>query len=109
MAMLKFKDYASLWWENIKKQRSKEGKDKVRSWEKLKKLLKKRFLPENHRQELYLKLYTFKQEDDSVKEYIRKFEKFIIRSEMSELKEQTIAQFLGNLWQDINNIVELQP
>lgn len=48
-AILKFKDYASLWWENVKKQKSREGKDKVRSEEKLKKLLKKRFLLKNYR------------------------------------------------------------
>lgn len=63
----------------------------MRSWKKLKKLLKKRFFPKNHRQELYLKLHTFKQGDRSVKEYIRKFEKLMMRSKMPELKEQTIA------------------
>lgn len=60
VTILKFKDYASLWWENIKKQRSRKWKDRVRSYEKLEKLLKKRFLLENHRQELYLKLHKHK-------------------------------------------------
>lgn len=41
VVILEFKDYVSLWWENVKKQRNREGKERVRTWEKLKKLLKK--------------------------------------------------------------------
>lgn len=52
---------------------------------------KKKFLPKNHRQKLYLKLHILKQEDGSVDKYIREFEKLMMRNEMLELKEQTIA------------------
>ena len=109
LAILKFKDYASLWWENLKKQRERDGKERVRSWEKLKKLMKRRFLPDNHKQDLYLKLHTLKQGSDGVEHYIREFEKLLMRSELPEVKEQTIARFIGGLNQDIAHMVELQP
>lgn len=66
--------------QNLKKQKSREGKERVRLWDKLKKLLKKSFWPKNHRQELYLKLHTFKQGEGSVEKYIREFEKLMMRS-----------------------------
>ncbi|GAV81831.1 hypothetical protein CFOL_v3_25284 [Cephalotus follicularis] len=44
VAILKFKKYASLWWESIKNEIEREGKVKIRSWTKLKKLLKTRVL-----------------------------------------------------------------
>ena len=47
VASLKLTRYASLWFENIKKQRAREGKRKINSWEKLKTLMNKRFLPES--------------------------------------------------------------
>ena len=108
IAILKFKDYASLWWENLKKKREREGKERVKSWEKLKKLMKRRFLPDNHKQDLYLKLHTLKQGDKSVEEYIREFEKLMMRSDLPEVKEQTIARFLGGLDNNIAHMVELQ-
>lgn len=54
---------------------------------------------------MYLELYILKQGDGSVDEYIREYEKLMMRSEMLELKEQTIAQFLGGLRQHIANMV----
>lgn len=66
-------------------------------------------MPKNHKQELYLKLHTLKQKDGSVKEYIREFEKLMMRSDITELKEQTITWFLGGLRQDVANMVKLQP
>lgn len=49
VVILKFKDYVSLWWDNVTEQKSREGKEKITTWKKLKKLLKKLFLLENHR------------------------------------------------------------
>ena len=43
IASLKLTRYASLWFENVKKQRAREGKRKINSWEKLKSLMNKRF------------------------------------------------------------------
>ncbi|GAV70045.1 hypothetical protein CFOL_v3_13544 [Cephalotus follicularis] len=44
VAIQKFKKYASLWWES---------NEKIRSWTKLKKLKKKRFLPDSYKQDLF--------------------------------------------------------
>ena len=45
IAILKLKKYASLWYENTKAQRAREGKPWINTWSKLKKLMNKRFLP----------------------------------------------------------------
>lgn len=51
----------TLWLTGVKKQRVKEGKKKIASREKLKKLLRRRFVPTNYSQGLYVKLTTLKQ------------------------------------------------
>ncbi|XP_031263538.1 uncharacterized protein LOC116121740 [Pistacia vera] len=97
VAILKFKEYTSLWWENTRKKREREGNTRIRSYEKLKRVLKKRFLPDNHKQDLYLKLHNLKQKDRKVEEYIREFEGLILRSDIPKEKEHTIATFIGGL------------
>ncbi|CAL9070970.1 unnamed protein product, partial [Musa textilis] len=49
VAVLKLTKYASLWWENLKRQRAREKKSRIKSWDKLKKLMKKRFLPDTYK------------------------------------------------------------
>ncbi|KAF8021452.1 hypothetical protein BT93_G1786 [Corymbia citriodora subsp. variegata] len=109
VAVLKFKKYASLWWENQKNQRIREGKSRVKSWEKLKKLMKKRFLPVNYKQDLFLKLNSLKQHGNTVEEYIREFEQLLMRCDIPEAQKQTIARFLGGLNQEVQDLVEFQP
>lgn len=50
---LKLRKYASLWCENLKKQRVRDGKGPIRSWEKMKKELKRRFMPDSYKQDSF--------------------------------------------------------
>ena len=39
LVAIKLRKHASIWWEHVKKQRAREGKSKVKRWDKMKKLL----------------------------------------------------------------------
>jgi len=56
LPFLRLKKCASLWYENTKKQRNKEGKSHIKTWSKLKKLMLERFLPYNCKYDHYLKV-----------------------------------------------------
>ncbi|VFQ94756.1 unnamed protein product [Cuscuta campestris] len=45
----KFQRHASTWWTNISSRRKLEGKAKVQTWEKMRKLLTKKFLPRDYK------------------------------------------------------------
>ena len=47
---------ALFWWENKKKQRDKEGKSKIVTWDKMKRNLMRKYLPENYKQDVYLQI-----------------------------------------------------
>lgn len=66
LVAIKLRKYASLWWDHVKKQRMQEGKSKVQTWVKMKKLLQTKFLPINHRQEAFLEFHSIAQLDLSV-------------------------------------------
>ena len=36
LVVVKLKGYGSLWWENLKRERKRTGKAKIRSWSKMK-------------------------------------------------------------------------
>nr|GEY60934.1 RNA-directed DNA polymerase [Tanacetum cinerariifolium] len=67
---IKLRQHASLWWDHVNKKRRIEGKSKVESWEKMKKLMKAKFLPKNHRQEAFLDYHNLSQQNMTMEEVI---------------------------------------
>ncbi|KAL3537249.1 hypothetical protein ACH5RR_000615 [Cinchona calisaya] len=109
IAAIKLKKHASIWWEHLKKQRVRDGKGRIVSWDKMKKASKKKFLPENYRQDVFLKFHSFKQNNLSVVDYTAEFEDLMLRCDIYEPEEQTIDRYLGGLRIEICNVVQLQP
>lgn len=109
LVAIKLKKYASLWWENLRRQRAHEGRSRIVTWEKMKKELKRKFLPDNFRQDNFLKFHNFKQQDLSVEDYTMEFDHLMLKCNVNESEEQIIARYLGGLKTKIANIVQLQP
>jgi len=108
LVILKLKGYASLWYETLKKNRSRKTKSKIKTSSKLKKHMKKRFLPPSHKQELYLKISSLGQENLRLEEYIREFEQLHMRVGLNKDSELTIAMFIKGLSPSVAHKVELQ-
>jgi retrotransposon gag protein len=106
---LKLRKYASTWWASKCAKREREGKDKIRSWEKMRKQMKEKFLPSYYMQENFTKLQYLQQDGKSVEEYGREFETMIVRCDLKEDDHHTLVRFLNGLDPKIRNIVELQP
>ena len=109
LVAIKLKKHASIWWEHLKKQRAREGKGRIETWEKMRKQLKRKYMPENYCQDSFLKFHNFKQKELSVEEYMSEFDNQCMLCDLIEPDEQTIARYLGGLRTDICNIVQLQP
>ncbi|KAI0529218.1 hypothetical protein KFK09_001765 [Dendrobium nobile] len=107
LVAIKLKKNASLWWENLKRTRLREGRSKIVSWEKMKELQRK-YLPEQYKQELFLKLHRIQQNQLTVEEYVAEFEQLSLKCDMVESEENTIARFLEGLQPAIGNVVQLQ-
>ena len=69
----------------------------------------KRFLPDNYKRDLYLKVSNFIQVRSTMEEYIREFEQLQIRSGLEEEQDQTVARFLKGLDPGIAERIDLQP
>ncbi|XP_074278242.1 uncharacterized protein LOC141601835 [Silene latifolia] len=108
-AILKLSKNASLWYENLKSERAREGKEKITSWETLKRKLRKRYVPKTHKLEMYRKVAELMQGTKSVVEYIAEFEQLNLMSKIEEQEEQKMARFCRGLNQSIVRVVDLQP
>ncbi|XP_075100162.1 uncharacterized protein LOC142176418 [Nicotiana tabacum] len=109
IAAIKFKGCASLWWDNLKREREREGRGKIRTWEKMKRELRRRFLPDMYKQANYLKFRNFRQGDQTVEDYTREFEYLMIKCDAPEPEEQTIARYISGLRRAISDVIRLQP
>ncbi|XP_021757878.1 uncharacterized protein LOC110722896 [Chenopodium quinoa] len=108
LAILKLKKHASLWYENLKNRRKKDGKSKITSWEKLKKHMNKAFVPKDYLQDAYLKLNSLKQGTMSVEKYTREFEKLSIMSGIEEAPEHKIPRYIGGLERKLGKKVDVR-
>jgi predicted ATPase len=56
VASLEFMDYALLCWENLKIQRRRDAEEDITMWATMKRVMKKRFVPDYYKQELYIRI-----------------------------------------------------
>ncbi|XP_074305180.1 uncharacterized protein LOC141640192 [Silene latifolia] len=106
--ILKFKGYASLWYESMKHQRIRDGKEPIRSWAKLKNKLKEKFIAKDYTQDMFMKLTQLKQDQQTVESYLSNFEPLTLQCEITEKPEQKIARFVEGLEPKIASRVRMQ-
>jgi len=107
IAVLEFVDYAITWWDQVITSRRRNRERAVSTWDELKTIMRKRFVPNHYYMELHQKLQGLYQRPKSVEDYHKEMEILMIRANVEEDREATIARFLNGLNRDIANIVEL--
>ncbi|KAD3069101.1 hypothetical protein E3N88_36981 [Mikania micrantha] len=88
-----FAKYASAWWDNVCRKRALQGKEKVKSWAKMKKLLKNKFLPTFYVHDNFSKLHALKQGSQAPRRCFRCQGLGHIASECPNKRIVTLAEF----------------
>ncbi|XP_057770955.1 uncharacterized protein LOC130990742 [Salvia miltiorrhiza] len=108
LAAIEFTDYAIVWWDQLTTNRRRYRERPISTWEEMKSIMRKRFVPSHYFCELYQKLQSMNQGTKSVDEYYKEMEIAMIRANVDEDREATMARFLCGLNKEIANIVDLQ-
>lgn len=107
-ATLKLTKYASTWFESLQAKRESEGKQRLESWSDLKAKMKRKYVPRGHKQSLFMKLNSLRQNNLTVAEYAAELERLYVACDCHEQEEQKIAKFVLGLNQDLRHDVEVQ-
>ncbi|XP_040971345.1 uncharacterized protein, partial [Gossypium hirsutum] len=108
LAAIEFSDYAIVWWDQLVTSRRRNGERPISTWAEMKAIMRKRFVPSYYHRELYQRLQNLTQGNRTVEDYYKDMKIAMIRADVEEDREATMARFLAGLNRDIANIVELQ-
>jgi len=108
LAVIEFTDYAITWWDQLVTNRRRNYERPVETWGELKAFMRQRFVPIHYYKDFYQKLQNLTQGSRSVEDYHKEMEVAMIRGNVEEDQETTMAKFLSGLNRDIANVVELQ-
>ena len=97
MASLEFQDYVLIWWEQVIEHRADKGELPITTWAQMKDVMRACFVPTYYNRDLFKKLQLLNQGTESVEEYYKEMEIAMIRANVTEDDEQTMARFLNEL------------
>ncbi|KAH9705032.1 hypothetical protein KPL70_011714 [Citrus sinensis] len=108
LAAVEFTNYAIIWWDQLVLSRRRNRERPLNTWEEMKAIMRRRFVPSHYYRELHQRLQSLTQGSRSVEDYHKEMEIIMIRANIEEEREATMARFLHGLNQDIANVVDLQ-
>ena len=68
-----FTDDARIWWTELGRSRERYGKHPISSWKKMKKIMRRQFVPSSYHNTFFGKFFTLQQGSQSVMEYHKEF------------------------------------
>ncbi|GKU99878.1 hypothetical protein SLEP1_g12658 [Rubroshorea leprosula] len=96
------------WEKKLVLSRRKNREHPIDTWEKMKTVMRKRFVPSHYYRDLYQRLQALSQGSKSVEDYHKEMEIVIVRANVEKDREATMARFVHGLNRAIANVVELQ-
>lgn len=108
LVVIEFTDYAIMWWDQLVMNRRRNHERPVETWEEMKAIMRRRFVPSHYYRDLYQKLQCLTQGYRSMDNYYKEMDIAMIRANIKDDREATMARFLNGLNRDIANVVELE-
>jgi len=78
LAITEFFDYALIWWNKLQRERIRDEESMVDTWTKMKRVMRKQYVPSSFNKDLKLKQQRLSQGSKGVDEYYKEMEILII-------------------------------
>ncbi|KAK3189530.1 hypothetical protein Dsin_029091 [Dipteronia sinensis] len=95
LAAIEFTDYAIVWWDQLIVSKRRNGERPIETWEEMKAVMRKRFFPSHYYRGLFQKFQNLTQGSKCVEDYYKEMEIAMIRVDVEEDQEATMASFLS--------------
>ncbi|XP_031402580.1 uncharacterized protein LOC116212147 [Punica granatum] len=104
----RLKGGASAWWDRVQENRGRVGKQPIQTWERMRRMLRARFLPPDYEQYFFMKYQRCVQGSRSVHDYTAEFLRLAERNALNELESQQVARYMEGLKPTIRDKIGVQ-
>ena len=105
----RLKGGALAWWDQLQTTRIRQGKNRVRTWRRMKQLMKEHFLLPDYEQTLFSRYQHCRQAYRTISEYVTEFHKLAAHVDIRESENQKISRFVDGHHANIQDEVFKQP
>jgi hypothetical protein len=106
-AVTRLKGHATLWWDELQADRSCQGKQKIKSWDRMIAKMKAKFIPRDYQISLFRKMQNLRQKLMTVKEYTEEFYRLNIRVGHRESNDEKVARYMNGLRYEIQDEISM--
>jgi hypothetical protein len=106
-AVTRLKGHATLWWDELQAEHKRNGKKKIKNWDRMVAKLKAKFILKDYQINLYRRLQNLKQRGLSVKEYTKEFYQLNIRAGQKENEDEKTTKYINGMRYDIQEEIRM--
>jgi hypothetical protein len=93
----RLKGHATLWWDELQADRHCQGKQKIKSWDRMIAKMKVKFIPRDYQISLFRRMQNLRQKLMTVKEYTEEFYRLNIRAGHRESNDEKVVRYMNGL------------
>jgi hypothetical protein len=106
-AITRLKGHAVLWWDELQADRHCQGKQKIKSWDRMIAKMKAKFIPRDYQISLFKRMQNLRQKLMTVKEYTEEFYRLNIRAGHRESNDEKVARYMNGRRYEIQDELNL--
>jgi hypothetical protein len=107
-AIMRLKGHASLWWDELQVDRHCQGKQKIKSWDRMIAKMKAKFIPRDYQISLFRRMQNLRQKLMTVKECTGDFYRLNIRQTHRECNDEKVARYMNGLRYEIQDEMSME-
>jgi hypothetical protein len=107
-AVTRLKGHAALWWDELQADRRCQGKQKIKSWDRMIAKMKAKFILRDYQISLFRRMQNPRQKLITVKEYTEEFYRLNIRAGHRESNDEKVARYMNGLRYEIQDEISME-
>ena len=107
MVVMRLKGHASLWWDNVKTERTRKNKPLIISWDRMVEKMRAKFFPKYYHLILYRQVHNLRQILLIVREYTEEFYKVNLRAGYVEESTEKATRYVNGIRMDIQQEINM--